>query len=131
MGKAVDFVGGPSHRCRATRKARFLKLLRAAGGRADHSRDEAGHRIALIARKAMHGAPGLAGNFPAFALDRRADVLTDGGVALPGCRSEEHTSELQSLMRISYAGFCLKKKTQKDENEYRLKHNKTSSKHKK
>src|SRR3546814_6520274 len=27
-------------------------------------------------------------------------------------RSEEHTSELQSLMRISYAGFCLKKKRQ-------------------
>src|SRR3546814_8743731 len=29
------------------------------------------------------------------------------------CRSEEHTSELQSLMRISYAVFCLKKKKQK------------------
>src|SRR3546814_4586739 len=31
---------------------------------------------------------------------------------VPGlkCRSEEHTSELQSLMRISYAVFCLKKK---------------------
>src|SRR3546814_7543900 len=29
-------------------------------------------------------------------------------------RSEEHTSELQSLMRISYAVFCLKKKTYKD-----------------
>src|SRR3546814_9847604 len=28
----------------------------------------------------------------------------------PGKRSEEHTSELQSLMRISYAVFCLKKK---------------------
>src|SRR3546814_4280307 len=28
----------------------------------------------------------------------------------PTCRSEEHTSELQSLMRISYAVFCLKKK---------------------
>src|SRR3546814_1233646 len=28
----------------------------------------------------------------------------------PGYRSEEHTSELQSLMRISYAVFCLKKK---------------------
>src|SRR3546814_8108388 len=28
-----------------------------------------------------------------------------------GRRSEEHTSELQSLMRISYAVFCLKKKT--------------------
>src|SRR3546814_9654640 len=31
-------------------------------------------------------------------------------------RSEEHTSELQSLMRISYAVFCLKKKTQMTEN---------------
>src|SRR3546814_1256388 len=29
-----------------------------------------------------------------------------------GLRSEEHTSELQSLMRISYAVFCLKKQTQ-------------------
>src|SRR3546814_6262002 len=31
-------------------------------------------------------------------------------------RSEEHTSELQSLMRISYAVFCLKKKTNKTNN---------------
>src|SRR3546814_10274634 len=31
-------------------------------------------------------------------------------------RSEEHTSELQSLMRISYAVFCLKKKTTKTHN---------------
>src|SRR3546814_7586082 len=31
-------------------------------------------------------------------------------------RSEEHTSELQSLMRISYAVFCLKKKKQKEQN---------------
>src|SRR3546814_8208608 len=30
-----------------------------------------------------------------------------------GARSEEHTSELQSLMRISYAVFCLKKKKKK------------------
>src|SRR3546814_10078338 len=36
-------------------------------------------------------------------------------------RSEEHTSELQSLMRISYAVFCLKKKkTQYIRNGYRL-----------
>src|SRR3546814_5815915 len=34
------------------------------------------------------------------------DLVFDGG------RSEEHTSELQSLMRISYAVFCLKKKKQ-------------------
>src|SRR3546814_12353921 len=32
------------------------------------------------------------------------------GVGLAHARSEEHTSELQSLMRISYAVFCLKKK---------------------
>src|SRR3546814_4247707 len=31
-------------------------------------------------------------------------------------RSEEHTSELQSLMRISYAVFCLKKKIQQNQN---------------
>src|SRR3546814_1090655 len=37
----------------------------------------------------------------------RAQALGDLG------RSEEHTSELQSLMRISYAVFCLKKKKQK------------------
>src|SRR3546814_7024920 len=32
------------------------------------------------------------------------------GASVPAKRSEEHTSELQSLMRISYAVFCLKKK---------------------
>src|SRR3546814_6005559 len=37
------------------------------------------------------------------------DVTLDDGRVLT-CRSEEHTSELQSLMRISYAVFCLKKK---------------------
>src|SRR3546814_7562755 len=36
-----------------------------------------------------------------------------------GDRSEEHTSELQSLMRISYAVFCLKKKKN---NKYKHKH---------
>src|SRR3546814_2967336 len=34
--------------------------------------------------------------------------------AMVPTRSEEHTSELQSLMRISYAVFCLKKKKKKD-----------------
>src|SRR3546814_7914205 len=39
----------------------------------------------------------------------------DAGVAgVTPLRSEEHTSELQSLMRISYAVFCLKKKTYKE-----------------
>src|SRR3546814_1391321 len=37
--------------------------------------------------------------------------LFDDGTRSVASRSEEHTSELQSLMRISYAVFCLKKKT--------------------
>src|SRR3546814_6042914 len=44
-------------------------------------------------------------------LDDLADLATDELVAKKRTeRSEEHTSELQSLMRISYAVFCLKKK---------------------
>src|SRR3546814_6981725 len=39
-----------------------------------------------------------------------ATLCIGGGEATAMARSEEHTSELQSLMRISYAVFCLKKK---------------------
>src|SRR3546814_14512352 len=56
--------------------------------------------------------------FLAYAVDA-TEALFDA-VGVPGevvvdhqVRSEEHTSELQSLMRISYAVFCLKKKTTK------------------
>src|SRR3546814_3203072 len=43
------------------------------------------------------------------------DALPLLDVRQPGAnRSEEHTSELQSLMRISYAVFCLKKKKKKN-----------------
>src|SRR3546814_5462869 len=38
------------------------------------------------------------------------DCGTERGLTVREVRSEEHTSELQSLMRISYAVFCLKKK---------------------
>src|SRR3546814_2725005 len=54
---------------------------------------------------------------PCGARSGLAPVQADPAVAgLPdrhGQRSEEHTSELQSLMRISYAVFCLKKKKHK------------------
>src|SRR3546814_5001581 len=46
------------------------------------------------------------------ALDQLDAMLTHHRTA-PQARSEEHTSELQSLMRISYAVFCLKKKNNK------------------
>src|SRR3546814_2204124 len=38
----------------------------------------------------------------------------------PDPRSEEHTSELQSLMRISYAVFCLKKKKQRNKDKQQI-----------
>src|SRR3546814_4120590 len=51
--------------------------------------------------------PLLRGRQPQFLRDRRRERADDrAGTG----RSEEHTSELQSLMRISYAVFCLKKK---------------------
>src|SRR3546814_6587607 len=53
-------------------------------------------------------AGSLAGT-PRFWHDRGHGM--DGLAAI---RSEEHTSELQSLMRISYAVFCLKKKTKQN-----------------
>src|SRR3546814_9677263 len=43
--------------------------------------------------------------------EREAGLTLDALNELARARSEEHTSELQSLMRISYAVFCLKKKT--------------------
>src|SRR3546814_1483280 len=45
---------------------------------------------------------------------RRASSISGASAMIaPAPRSEEHTSELQSLMRISYAVFCLKKKKKK------------------
>src|SRR3546814_7013050 len=49
-------------------------------------------------------------------IQRPGHMMTCAG---PMARSEEHTSELQSLMRISYAVFCLKKKKKKH-NERKL-----------
>src|SRR3546814_5342388 len=53
--------------------------------------------------------------------DQRRNKVVFLAIKLRGCRlesrSEEHTSELQSLMRISYAVFCLKKKKKKHNNQ--------------
>src|SRR3546814_7164940 len=47
---------------------------------------------------------------PSTGTPRMADQLSASQAAVGERRSEEHTSELQSLMRISYDVFCLKKK---------------------
>src|SRR3546814_10670120 len=57
-------------------------------------------RVGAVLRRVR---PALAGETLSF-----ADIEMD-------TRSEEHTSELQSLMRISYAVFCLKKNTKNEE----------------
>src|SRR3546814_7648554 len=74
--------------------------------------DDAPHRGALAGLHALDRREGDAGAF-------RQGLLVDaqecpGGTQLCSRRSEEHTSELQSLMRNSYAVFCLKKKKNKN-----------------
>src|SRR3546814_3611457 len=67
---------------------------------------QAGHVVSLLAR---------AGGQLAAQTRSEGFTVHEFTSAAGGCgfllRSEEHTSELQSLMRISYAVFCLKKKT--------------------
>src|SRR3546814_10746188 len=62
----------------------------------------AGKRIVITADRCPQALDGVE--------PRILSRLAGGLVADIKARSEEHTSELQSLMRISYAGFCLKKK---------------------
>src|SRR3546814_6694294 len=55
----------------------------------------------------------LYGDYGAIgSVDQPLALTATGGPIAVNIRSEEHTSELPSLMRISYAVFCLKKKTQ-------------------
>src|SRR3546814_10054490 len=92
---------------------------------------ESGWHQVLVFTRTKHGANRLAeklvkdglaaaaihGNKSQAARTRALAGFKDGTVAvlvatdIAARRSEEHTSELQSLMRISYAVFCLKKQT--------------------
>src|SRR3546814_18038255 len=117
-------------RCRSLRRPAGLGYGRGqrrfAGAaprlRAPHA--PAGRPAAWPERPGRHGG-GLAGALRGAgvrAVRRRCRPAGALGAALPALRSrsEEHTSELQSLMRISYAVFCLKKKKKKN-TEYRTK----------
>src|SRR3546814_5576669 len=69
------------------------------GGRADRASGCARPRL-RVHRRRQHGIQDA----------NQHDCLTVANAVISRDRSEEHTSELQSLMRISYAVFCLKKK---------------------
>src|SRR3546814_7335008 len=68
----------------------------------------------LYGSKPARGDFFTGGKYDINANEESVLVAKGGGISLKfeqELRSEEHTSELQSLMRISYAVFCLKKKT--------------------
>src|SRR3546814_2624033 len=73
-------------------------------------RDRARHDAEQAARRGAGGGHDAADLPAQYGPDRRHRVD----------RSEEHTSELQSLMRISYAVFCLKKKKNTNLTKYKL-----------
>src|SRR3546814_6245384 len=65
---------------------------------------------------AIDFAEAARGRAPSF-LSSTIDLRATSRAASRKSRSEEHTSELQSLMRISYAVFCLKKKKKQTERQ--------------
>src|SRR3546814_5524735 len=75
-------------------------------------------RVGLRARRGDRRQPPGARDAGRAPAGRSADRCNGGGgpSAIDARRSEEHTSELQSLMRISYAVFCLKKKNREPTN---------------
>src|SRR3546814_6792338 len=84
----------------------YTTLFRSVGGDPVDSRSDH-QELPGEARRASHGR--FLPRCPVLPLPRRRPVCRAASRAR-GRRSEEHTSELQSLMRISYAVFCLKKK---------------------
>src|SRR3546814_4335016 len=86
------------------------RLCRKSDRRADHRRRHwrSYHGLRRGIEEDLAFAEGLCSRTNAVACHQRRQA---GAAFDPGNRSEEHTSELQSLMRISYAVFCLKKKT--------------------
>src|SRR3546814_4397613 len=92
------------------RSAGRRAALRAGERRRRRRRDDDAVRLLEPAERAGGVLSGAAGDRAV----QRSDPDGHHRRPAPG-RSEEHTSELQSLMRISYAVFCLKKKNQKNQ----------------
>src|SRR3546814_9507114 len=77
--------------------------------------------VSLVGTFAVMAALGFSiNNLTLFGLVLAVGIVVDDAIVVVENveRSEEHTSELQSLMRISYAVFCLKNKKKKHERNY-------------
>src|SRR3546814_2646010 len=90
-------------------------LLPGPGDRRAHAFPRPGQARAgaVRMRRAARGGTAGHGRGPDARCDRERGHLGWAAPGPRGVRSEEHTSELQSLMRISYAVFCLEKKNNK------------------
>src|SRR3546814_9720549 len=87
--------------------ARIVDMVLPRLNRAAHGKSYMGYSDAGTLLAALY-ARGIGRQFHG---PMPVDIVREGGeAAVVRARSEEHTSELQSLMRISYAVFCLKKK---------------------
>src|SRR3546814_6099845 len=76
-----------------------------------HDMDEIGGIQQRLVRSGVQPRLTAAHQFNMQIITRQVHLVDVGNLQLTARRSEEHTSELQSLMRISYAVFCLKKQT--------------------
>src|SRR3546814_6326959 len=72
----------------------------------------------LAPRKALVRLASMVSRQPTVESSATGAISPSVPALLTAMRSEEHTSELQSLMRISYAVFCLKKKKNNTQNKY-------------
>src|SRR3546814_7140514 len=102
---------------------RWLDLARAIAAKAAFQRGDDGVAVDggqnPVEFDDLHGCPVLLSLSVCQIVpqDHGNDPAGAQGLHFPfGFRSEEHTSELQSLMRISYAVFCLQKKTTPTQN---------------
>src|SRR3546814_3549782 len=110
---------------------RLLRVVVMLSGRGSGCRIESTRRGTMLLQlpaspaSRFHRGSGIPGDDVAGVLDRRHGPGSRCAVQLHrpakplAQRSEEHTSELQSLMRISYAVFCLKKKKTKTQRKHR------------
>src|SRR3546814_8391281 len=96
-------------------EGRSVRLLR-VGEQVRHALSE------ILMRGDVHDEV-LASHFVSVTEVRMSPDLRHATVFVKPLRSEEHTSELQSLMRISYAVFCLKKNKNQSKEHKRIQDN--------